>query len=37
MLLKNYLDGKLFKIDALIKDELVIWKFKIWQTNKGKV
>jgi hypothetical protein len=24
VLLKNYLDGKLFKIDALIKDELVI-------------
>lgn len=36
-MLKNYLDDKNFKIDMLIKDEMAVQKYKIWETNKGRV
>jgi hypothetical protein len=35
-LLKVYLDGKLFKVSDLIKDEKFAQKFTVWQTNKNR-
>lgn len=35
-LIKIYLDGKLFKIIDLIKDEKFAQKFHVWQTSKNR-
>lgn len=36
-LLKVYLDGKLFKVSDLIKDEKFAQIFHVWQTNKSRL